>query len=151
MPLGGFGTEGAPGTLGTAGTDGTVGTAGAPGAGGTDGGAAASAVAPHDGHAVADGSTSAPHLGHLIGPLSTVGGLKHITCSFRFSVFLMAIRLSSETFVIFSSSRHGGDGSGGAVLRVSSFRYVNCFSCGSFCQQLLVLNKGVSYNLILKG
>ena len=37
------------------------------------------ALAPQLGQASAFGSTSAPHLGHFTGPLSTVGGLKHMT------------------------------------------------------------------------
>ena len=36
------------------------------------------ALAPQLGQASAFGSTSAPHLGHFTGPLSTVGGLKHM-------------------------------------------------------------------------
>ena len=50
---------------------------GAPGGVGIPG--IGAALAPQLGQASAFGSTSAPHLGHFTGPLSTVGGLKHMT------------------------------------------------------------------------
>ena len=68
--LGTLGAFGAPGTPGTGGGVGAPGGVGIPGIG--------AALAPQLGQASAFGSTSAPHLGHFTGPLSTVGGLKHM-------------------------------------------------------------------------
>jgi len=133
LPLGGLGTEGAPGT---AGTEGTFTAPGAPGTGGMDGGAGASAVAPHDGQASADGSTCAPHLGHLMGPLPTVGGLKHIACSFPRCVLLRSMRLVRRRLTPLKISRRAADGRVGHALSIS-FAQWHSFSCGARCQQLL--------------
>lgn len=68
-----------PGAAGAPGAPGAAGTPGAPGIPGMSG----VAVAPHDGHLLAEGSTLAPHLGQSTGPDVMEAGLKTHRLSFR--------------------------------------------------------------------